>query len=218
MSSAELCANACTENNECTAFSYKASTGRCLLQNSGDRVDLEVHVESKQFRHYVADAGCATTTTTTDQACTETGLECNMQAAVDTCCEGTWCQEGLFGGNSVCLPDFALIEGQLESTTEAAMTTISLDTTDSPDLEDAMTGTVAHCILDKYEGPIVEKRAKSANVISITSDVADEESCAQLCNSVADEECLGFSYRADREKCSLVNTAGTDGKTICIYF
>ena len=75
-----------------------------------------------------------------------------------------------------------------------------------------------NCILDKYEGPIVGKRTKSANVISVTSDVADEESCAQLCNSVADEECLGFSYRADREKCYLVNTAGTDGKTICIYF
>lgn len=143
VSSAELCANACTENNECTAFSYKASTGRCLLQNSGDGVDLGVHVESKQFSHYVEDAGCATTTTTTDEACTETGLECNMQAAVDMCCEGTWCQEGLFGGNSMCLPDFTLIEGQRESTTEAAMTTISIDTTESPDLENAMTGTVA---------------------------------------------------------------------------
>ena len=73
-----------------------------------------------------------------------------------------------------------------------------------------------NCILDKYEGPIVGKRTKSANVISVTSDVADEESCAQLCNSVADEECLGFSYRADRDKCYLSNTAGTDGKTICI--
>ena len=74
----------------------------------------------------------------------------------------------------------------------------------------------ANCILDKYEGPIVGKKAKSTYVISITIDVADEESCAQLCNSVADEECLAFSYRADRDKCYLSNTAGTDGKTICI--